>query len=174
MQNETFNSLVTIKQRIDEQRAALTDELNRLEAEKERKASGQSDKPNSLALDDVLNLNKTETMEEINRKIANIKAALDLPYYADSEFRAASIAYMEEMTANYTAELAAKDTEIEAAENAIAAAEDHLTAVKNQREDISSFVCGELNRVGLAGIISTDYTPEYMLSKYKSICSKYN
>ena len=174
MQNETFNNLVTIKQRIDEQRAALKTELEKLETDLERKISGQSEKPNSLALDDVLNANKTETVEEISRKIANIKAALAMPYYADSEFRAASIAYMEEMTANYTAELAAKDTEIEAAENAIAAAEDHLTEVKNQREAITDFVSGELNRVGLAGIISTDYTPEYMLSKYQTICSKYN
>ena len=108
MQNETFNNLVTIKQRIDEQRAALKTELEKLETDLERKISGQSEKPNSLALDDVLNANKTETVEEISRKIANIKAALAMPYYADSEFRAASIAYMEEMTANYTAELAAK------------------------------------------------------------------
>ena len=174
MQNATFNSLVTIKQRIDGQREALKTELANLEAALERKVSGQSEKPDSFAVDDVLNLNKTETIEEITRKIGNIKAALALPYYADSEFRAASLAYMEEMTGNYAAELAAKDTEIEAAEDAIAEAEDHLTAVKNQRDDISSFVCGELNRVGLAGIISTDYTPEHMLSKYKSICSKYN
>lgn len=174
MANETLNNLMTVKQRIDGQRAALTTELEKLEAEKENIAAGHFVKPSGFDLEGVLDLNKTTPIEEINRKIGNIKAALALPYYADSEYRAASIAYMEEMTANYAADLAAKDTEIETAENAVAAAEDHLADVKNQREDVSTAVCKELNRVGLSGIISTDYTPEYMLSKYKSICSKYN
>ncbi len=174
MQNEKYNNLIAIKQRIDGQRADLTSELEKLEAEKERIASGQTEKPSSLVLDDVLNLNKTETIEEINRKIANIKAALALPYYADSEYRAASLAYMEDMTTNYAAELKAKDAEIEAAETAIAEAEDHLTDVKNQRDAVSEAICGELNNVGLVGVISADYTPEYMLSKYQNICSKYN
>ena len=174
MQNDALNNLIVVKKRIDGQRTELTNELKRLEAEKEKIVAGYNEKPSGFTLADALNSNKTETIEEINRKITNIKKVLALPYYADSEYRKLSIAYMEEMTAYYAEKLKIKDTEIEEAENAIAEAEEHLEEVREQRENISSAVYGELSRVGLAGIISTSYTPKYMLDKYKLICSKYN
>lgn len=176
MQNEILNNLMAVKQRIDGQRAELANELNRLEAKKVRAAAGQSEKPNSFSLEDVLNNDRAENIEEINRKIANIKAALALPYYADSEYRDLSIAYMEAITAAAAADLAKNDTEIEAAEKAVEEANENLVKVKEQRDDINEAVLTKVSDVGLGGVVpeAAYCTPEHLLNRYKNLCSKYN
>ena len=120
-----LNNLIAVKQRIDGQRATLKTELEKLEAEKEEIATGRYIvKPSSFSFDEVIGLNKTTAIEEINRKIGNLKAALALPYYADSEYRAASIAYMETMTAKLATDINASDAAIEAARTAVEEAEE--------------------------------------------------
>ena len=176
MANEILNNLMSIKQRIDGQRAALAAELEKLEAEKEQIAAGHFEKPSGFVLEDVLAGNQTTPIAEINRKIGNIKAALDLPYYADGEYRTASLAYMTAMAEEATAEIAANDAAVEAAEAAVATAEANLAAAREQGEDIRSAMCDKLNNVGLWNFAhNASYcTPERLLEKYTDICSKYN
>lgn len=169
-----LNNLIAVKQRIDGQRATLAAELEKLEAEKADIAAGRIEKPSSFALDDVIGLNKTTPIEELNRQIGNLKAALAQPYYADSEYRTASIAYMEAMTAKLATDLNASDVAIEAARTAVDEAEENLAKAKEHKEDLREAALIEMRTAGITGEISSDYAPDYMLSKYMNICSKYN
>ena len=174
MANEILNNLMSIKQRIDGQKAALKAELEKLEAEKGKIASGQYEKPSGFALEAVLSGNPS-TIEEINRKIASIKAALDLPYYADGEYRAASLVYMAAITKEAAADLAKGEAAVEAAAAAVAEAEEKRAAARMQADDFRTVLCGKLDNVGLWGFShnATYCTPERVLEKYTDLCNKY-
>ena len=79
-----LEELTAIKKRIDEQRAELVKEKTKLEAEKAAIEKGKNTNGEAFSLKAIFN---SSTTEEIDRKIASINAALDLPYYADSEYR---------------------------------------------------------------------------------------
>ena len=160
MQTENKFTLIAAKQRIDGQKTQLEAELKKLEAEKESYAARNCEEP----------------IQEINGKIANIKAELAKPYYADSEYRQLSIAYMEAVTANYAADLAQNEASIKAAENAVTAANENLIKAREQTEDIKAAVIDKINNVGLGGVIpeAVHCPPDHLIAKYKELCSKYN
>ena len=170
--NDILKDLTAAKKRIDKQKNELTKELRKLETE----AAGQGEKPKAEAFSIAAIYNGTQTAAEIDRKIASIKAALDLPYYADSEYRQLSIAYMEAVTANYAADLAQNEASIKAAENAVAAANENLAKAREHTEDIKAAVIDKINGVGLGGVIpeAVHCPPDHLISKYKDLCSKYD
>ena len=171
---QILKDLTAAKKRIDKQKAELTKELKKLEAE--AAATEQGEKPKAEAFSITAIYNGTQTSEEINRKIASIKAALDLPYYADSEYRRLSIAYFEAVTEAEAAELEKNESEMEAAKTAIAEAEERLEKLKKQSEDIKAAAADKISDVGLIGVsyFMMDYSPEYALNKYKQVCDRYN
>ena len=172
--NDILKDLTAAKKRIDKQKNELTKELTKLEAA--ASATEQGEKPAGEAFSISAILNGTQTSEEINRKIASIKAALDLPYYADSEYRKLSIAYFEAVTEAEAAELDKNANEMEAAKTAIAEAEERLEKLKKQSEDIKAAAAEKISDVGLIGVsyFMMDYSPEYALEKYKKVCDRYN
>ena len=160
MQTENKLTLIAAKQRIDGQKAQLEAEYQKLEADKESYAARNCEEP----------------IKEINEKLANIKAELAKPYYADREYRQLSIAYMEAVTANYAADLAQNEASIKAAENAVAAANENLAKAREHTEDIKAAVIDKINGVGLGGVIpeAVHCPPDHLISKYKDLCSKYD
>ena len=160
MANEILNNLMSIKQRIDARKAELETELKELEAAKERYAAGNYEKP----------------IEEINFNMGNVKAELNKPYFADSEYRTASIAYVEAITAEAAASLKANEAAIIAAENAVAAANANLRAAREQTGDIKGEVLNKLDNVGLGGVIhnAVGSPPDFILEAYKRLCNNYN
>lgn len=171
--NDVLKELTTAKKKIDKQKDNLRAELKRLEAAKAAAESGTKPSGEAFSIMAVLNSN---TPEEINGKISNINAALALPYYADSEYRAASIAYMEFVAAEAAEELAAKESEIETTEKAIEQAQERIEHLRKEKEDIRGAAANKIDNVGLSTISSEflDYSPEYIVHKYKNLCSKYN
>lgn len=170
---QIFKDLTAAKKRIDKQKNELTKELKKLETEA---AAEQGEKPKAEAFSITAIYNGTQTAAEINRKIASIKAALELPYYADSEYRRVSIAYFEALAAETAADLDKKATEIEAAKNAIAEAEERLEQLYKQSEDVRAAAAEKISDVGLVGVsyFIMDYAPAHALNKYKKLCEKYN
>ena len=160
MVNENLNNIMSIKNRIDARKAELETELKELEAEKERYAAGNCEK----------------LIKEINLKMGNVKAELAKPYYADSEYRAASIAYIEAITAEADASLKANEAAIIAAENAVTEANATLRAAREQTGEIKGVVIDKLNNIGLGGVIhnAVGSPPEFILEAYKRICRNYN
>ena len=175
MHTDIFKNLMAVKQRIDGQRAELEKELIKLEDEKEKIETGHFEKPNAFSLEDVLGSKKTSSIEEISRKISSIKAALALPYYADSEYRSLSIAYMEAVTEAEAAEFKQNEKAVEAAENIIAEAQEQLAKLRDQRGDIREAAINKMNRVGLESFshYAVYCSPDHLLMKYKELCSKY-
>lgn len=172
--NDILKDLTAAKKRIDKQKAELTKELNRLEAEKAATEQGKQPSGEAFSLNAIFNSNPTA--EELARKIAGIKAALDLPYYADSEYRRLSIAYLEAVTEAEAADLEKNEREVEAAVKAIDAAKEHLEQLRKNREDIAAAASDKVASVGLSAVSydMMDYTPAYVLKKYKETCDKYN
>ena len=170
--NDILKDLTAAKKRIDKQKNELTKELRKLETE----AAGQGEKPKAEAFSIDAIYNGTQTAAEINRKIASIKAALDLPYYADSEYRQLSIAYFEALAVAAAEDLNKKADEIEATKNAIAEAEERLEQLKKQSEDIKAAAAEKISDVGLFSVsyFIMDYAPEHAVNKYKTVCSKYD
>ena len=171
---EILKPLMAAKKRIDKQKTELEKELKRLEAEQQSEQKDEQQNGEAFSLDAILN--GTLTSEEASRKISSIKAALDLPYYADGEYRSLSIAYFTAVTAEAAADLEQNESEMEAAERAIAEAQDRLEQLRKRREDIRSAAADKIGNVGLPGVshFIMDYSPEYTLEKYKKVCSKYN
>ena len=161
-----LKNLTAAKKRIDNQKAELTKELTKLEKELQGEGS-----PSLDAL-----LNGTYTAEEINRRITTIKAALALPYYADSEYRKLSIAYLEAVTDTEEKNLESNAKEIEETIATIEAAQERLEQLRKNREDIASAAAELLSNVGLidASNWCMDFSPKYVLNKYKGLCGKYN
>ena len=160
MANEILNSLMSIKQRIDAHRAELETELKELEAAKERHAASNNEKP----------------IMEINDKMGKVRAELAKPYFADSEYRTASIAYIEAITAEAAAKLKTNDADIIAAENAAAEAAANLRAARERINDIKGEVIDKLCNIGLGGVIhnAVGSPPEFINEAYKRICNNYN
>lgn len=160
MQNENNITLIAAKQRIDGHRAELEAEINRLEAEKESLAARGCE----------------QQIKEINEKLANDRAELAKPYYADSEYRQLSVTYMEAITANFAADLAQNEAAIAAAENAVAEANENLRKAREQTDDIRAAVIDKINGVGLGGVIpeAVHCPPCAIIDKYKYLCDKYN
>ena len=175
MAKDIRNNLNAVKQRIDEQRATLKAELEELEAEK--KAMGKGKKPSGTAYPSRANFNSPLTAEELTRKIANIETALELPYYADSEYRKFSIEFMEALTNKVAEILESNEQEIAATATAIIEAECRLKQLKTARENIFITASKLASGVGLHTVsawILDYYPPEQLLKKYKEVCHSYD
>lgn len=167
-----LKALTAEKKRIDKQRAELTKELTKLETEKAAAEQGKNTNGEAFSLKAIFN---SSTIEEIDRKIAGIKAALDLPYYADSEYRRLSIIYLQAVTDTEAANLESNAKEIEAAVKTIEEAKEHLELLRKNRMDIAAAAAELIEDVGLTkvSVYFMDYSPAYIVDKYKELCSKY-
>lgn len=167
-----LKDLTKVKKRIDTEKAELRKKLAKLEADQ---AAQQSEKPDKAFSIDAI-FNSTRSSEENARLIANIKAALGLPYYADSEYRRLSIEYMEAVTDTEAVNLESNAKEIETAVNTIEEAKEHLEQLRKNREDIAAAAAELISNVGLYEVSADfmDYSPAYILTKYKKLCEKYN
>ncbi len=169
--NDVLSSLTAAKKRIDKQRAELTKELTKLE--KELQAEGN---PYGKAISFDALLNGTYTAEEINRRITNIKAALALPYYADSEYRRLSVEYLKAFTETEAENLESNEKEIEAAIKTIEETQERLEQLRKDRQDIVAAAAELLWGVGLneASNWCMDYTLAYVYQKYTDLVKKYD
>ena len=164
--------LTAEKKRIDEQRAELAKEKAKLEAEKAAIEKGQNTNSEAFSLEAVLN---SDTTEVIDRKLANINAALELPYYADREYRKLSIIYLQAVTDAAAENVESNLKEIEAAKKTIEETKERLELLVKNRDDIGTATAELLDNVGLncVSFYCMDYLPTYAVRKYKELCSKY-
>lgn len=160
------------KARIDGQRAELAKEIAKLEAEKAAIEQGKNTNGEAFSLKAIFN---STTTEEIDRKIASIKAALDLPYYADSEYRKLSIVYLQAVADTASENLESNLKEIEAAVKTIEETKERLELLRKNHDDIASAAAELMDNVGLncVSFYCMDRRPDYIVNKYKELCSKY-
>lgn len=167
-----LEELTAVKKRIDEQRAELAKEKAKLEAEKAAIEKGKNTNGEAFSLKAIFN---SSTAEEINRKIASIEAALNLPYYADSEYRRLSIIYLKAVTDTAAETVENNLKEIEAAKQTIEETKERLELLIKNRDDIGSATAELLDNVGLncVSFYCMDYIPTYAVRKYEELCSQY-
>ena len=163
-----FKELAKVKKRIAAEKADLKKQLEKLEAEQ------NGEKPKGFTLNAVMN--SSRTTEENARLIESIKAALELPYYADSEYRRLSVEYLETTAAEAAAAFEKKKAEVEAAEKALAAAQAHLEHLKAEKENIIFDAKTKIENIDISGVSNNwrSRPIDYVVRKYKNICSKYN
>ena len=163
-----FKELTKVKKRIDAEKAELKKKLGKLEAEQ------QSEQPKGFTFNDVVN--STRTSEENSRIIESIKAALDMPYYADSEYRKLSIEYLEATAAETAEALERKAAEIEAAKKAAAEAQERLNQLEGEKNTILNETFNKFSFVDIENVSKrlNQLPYDYIVRKYKELCSKYN
>ena len=163
-----LKDLTKVKKRIDGEKAELKKKLTKLEAEQ------QSEQPKGFTFSDVMNSSRTN--EENTRLIESIKTALNMPYYADSEYRKVSIEYLEATNAETAEALESNAAEIEAAKKAVEEAQERLKQAENAKAQIIQDTYNRFANVAIESVSKrVNQLPfDYIIRKYKDICSKYN
>ena len=163
-----LKDLTKVKKRIDGEKAELKKKLTKLEAEQ------QSEQPKGFTFSDVMNSSRTN--EENTRLIESIKTALNMPYYADSEYRKVSIEYLEATNAETAEALESNAAEIEAAKKAVEEAQERLKQAENATAQIIQDTYNRFANVAIESVSKrVNQLPfDYIIRKYKDICSKYN
>ena len=128
------------------------------------------EKPKGFTLNAVMN--SSRTAEENTRLIASIKEALELPYYADSEYRKLSIEYLEATAAETAAAFEKKRAEVEAAEKAVKEAQARLERLEEEKKDIISAAYNKCENVDMTGVSNNwrSRPVDFIVRKYKKIC----
>lgn len=164
---EILKELTKAEKRIAAEKKDLKKELAKLEAEQ------QSEKPKGFTLSNVMQSSRTS--EENTRLIESIRAALDLPYYADSEYRKLSIEFMEAVAEEAAAAYAKKQAELEEAEKAAKEAKERLERLEAEKNSIFWEATDTITKADNSGALKKwrDRPISYIIGKYEELCSRY-
>lgn len=160
--------------RIDGEKDKLRVELAAVEKEIERRIAG---KP-SITLG-KFGFSKSADFyysdEEIARKRAKLKNALDIPYYADEEYRKYSLAYIELITSEAIAEYDDLEKRKEENRELMRTYRRNVDALKMEHHDISGKIATKYIDIGLGKFASGLMfgAPYSNYINYKEYCEKY-
>lgn len=173
-QEEALKKVQEVMKRIDREKETLRTEYNGVCKEIERRMSG---KP-SIRIGKG-GFVKTEEYylsdEELARKKSILKKALELPYYADAEYREVSLVYVELITEEAIAKYKDLEERREANYEKLREYRRGIEALGNEHHDIGGEIASKYLAIGLGkfsrGIIHG--APWSNLADYKKYCEDY-
>lgn len=114
------------------------------------------DTDNSLSLDDLLS-GKTISRSGLYERKRGLETALNLPYYAEKEYREKCIKWAEAETKKTQAQVNEINNEIEKRESEIEQAKEEIRCLRNKRDDIKIELSTKASHCGLAGSIANEF-----------------
>lgn len=163
-----------IIKRIKGEKVELKKELNKIENKLQERAMGTV---NSSGFDIkfVLGKDDNETAEILKNKAKKLKSALELPNYADAEFRKYSLIYLMEHLNEHSVEKKRLNEELAKLENEYYNLPQKMREIEGKRNNIIDGFARKMIEIGLSK--ETEgiglYGAEYIMSRYEERCKEY-
>lgn len=170
---EALKAVKAAMAKVDEQKAVLQAELDAVLKEEERRREGKK----SFTIGSLMGKDNIHFIsdEELARKRITLKEGLQIPYWADAEFRKSSLAYLELITEEARAEYDEHTKKRDENYQALIAYRKRRDELASEHIDIGSKYANLWMSIGLTKFASgmIHGAPWCNLGEYKDVCAKY-
>ena len=171
---EALKKLKEIIKRIEDEKAELKKELEKVEFELKARASGTT-KTSGFSVQDVLANDNNEMTEKLQNKAKKLKNALDKPNYVDEDFRKYSIIYLKDVLKEYQEEIENVKKEIAKLQNERNNIPRKILRLEKNKNSIVDIFAKKMTDIGLSSETECIglYGAEFIISRYENKCNEY-